>query len=68
MTEILNSVPFGQTNALSARAIWRMVDCDSEMSVQHDLNNLAESGAIKRERQDTLGVAFRWIYYREARA
>ncbi len=64
--EIANSVPFGHDNALSSREIWRALDCWAETSVQHDLNRLAVSGAIKRRQQPTIGSAFRWLYWREA--
>ena len=66
MIDILESVPYGQDNALSSREIWRTVDTWAEATVQHNLNRLAESGAIKRCQQKTLGIAFRWRYWREA--
>lgn len=66
MIDIINSVPFGQDNALSSREIWRKFDCWAEITVQGHLNKLAESGAIKRARQQTIGIAFRWLYFREA--
>lgn len=68
MIDVVDQVPFGADHALSAREIWRRLDRDSEMSVQHALNNLAEAGAIVRRRQDTHGIAFMWIYHREASA
>jgi predicted transcriptional regulator len=66
MPELMSSVPFGSDSALSAREIWRALDCWAEVSVQHNLNRLAEAGTIKRRQQPTVGIAFRWIYWREA--
>lgn len=68
MTDIVNHVPFGSDNALSAREIWRRVDMWAESTLQNQLNRLAESGAIKRRQQTTLAPAFRWIYWREGAA
>lgn len=68
MIDITPHVPFGQDNALSSRVIAAATDCVSEADVQHTLNRLAESGAIKRCQQKTVGIAFRWIYWREGAA
>lgn len=68
MIDIIDSVPFGQADALSSREIWRATDCWAEATIQGHLNKLAEAGAIKRCQQKTVGIAFRWRYYREVAA
>jgi len=66
MIEVISHVPIGQDSALSAREIWRAVDCWAEHTVATSLTALVESGAVKRRKQPTIGIAFRWIYWREA--
>lgn len=66
MIDIINSVPIGQDNAMSSREIWRALDCWAEETVSNNLRRLADAGEIKRLMQPTLGLAFRWLYYREA--
>lgn len=68
MTDIIIHVPFGFDNALSAREIWRTIDCWAEETIRHDLMRLSESGVIKRGQQTTHAPAFRWIYWREGSA
>lgn len=68
MIDIIQAVPFGHDNAISSREIWRSNDCWAENTIGMCLNKLAEDLAIKRRQQPTHGIAFRWIYWREAAA
>lgn len=48
MIDIINHVPFGECNALSARQIWNRVGCGSVVEIQRALDRLADDQAIRR--------------------
>jgi len=50
--QILLVMSFDEDDALSARQIWRKINCWAEASIQNQLNLLVNEGVIKRKRQD----------------
>lgn len=57
-------IPFGEDDALTARAIWRIMDCWSEAGTKDCLAKLVDAGAVKRRRMGTPS-GFQWIYWQE---
>jgi predicted transcriptional regulator len=66
MIDVTPHVPFGESNALSTREIWRTLDCWAEETVGQNLYKLSEEGKIKRRAQTVQGSTFKWVYWREA--
>ena len=64
MIDIIDHVPFGQDNALTSREIWKRVDCWAETTIAKNLRELADSGAIKRDRRET-AAGMKYIFWRE---
>lgn len=68
--EIIDAVPIGADNALSARAIWKMANVWAESSFQNKLNALVDVGIVERKKAPVHGAAvsakqFQYIYWRE---
>lgn len=69
---ILNNVPVGSNNALSARAIWKTANIWAESSFQHKLNALVDVGMVERKKAPVHGPLsakqFQYVYWREGAA
>lgn len=64
--QVFNAVPVGEANAMTARQIWREVDCWSEIGVRNQLAVLANEDRVKREKQNLSAVSqFQWLYWKE---
>lgn len=64
---ILNAVPVGSQNAMSARDIWIVADIWAESTFANKLNALVDVGEVKRRRETVLR-GYKHLYWREGAA
>ena len=60
---LIDLVPFGEENAVSANVIWKRFGMWSPTSIKHNLNVMAAAGLIERKRVQR-GVAEFSLYFR----
>ena len=59
--DLLNLVPIGEENAVSARLIWQQLGLWSPASIKGRLNILAAAGRVHRKKSGDTSVYFRRI-------
>ena len=60
---LIDLVPVGEENAISANVIWKRFGMWSPTSIKHNLNALAAAGLIQRKRFQRGAVEFS-LYFR----
>ena len=60
---LIDLVPVGEENAISANVIWKRFGMWSPTSIKHNLNVMAAAGLIERKRVQR-GVAEFSLYFR----